>query len=83
MLLNFFKGNMMPRKPLLCDLCYRFFIDLFLLLSLLFILFHNLLSTFLLLALPDLFILVDPLQHLNVVISANLTTRQLSFVIVV
>ena len=75
MLLNFFKGNMMPRKPLLCHLCYRFFIDLFLLLSLLFILFHNLLSTFLLLALPDLFILVDPLQHLNVVISANLTAR--------
>ena len=75
MLLNLFQGNMMPRKPLLCDLCYRLFIDLFLLLGLMLILFHKLLSTFLLLALPDLFILVDPLQHLNVVISANLTAR--------
>ena len=75
MLLNLFKGNMMPLKPLLGDLCQRFFVDLFLLLGLLLVLFHNLLSTFLLLALPDLFILVDPLQHLNVVISANLTAR--------
>ena len=81
MLLNFLKGNLMPLKPLFCDPCLRFFVDLFLLLSLLLILFHDLLPTLLLLALAYLFILVDPLQHLNMVVSANLAARLPGFVI--
>ena len=82
-LLDLLEGDMMPLEPLLCNLCQRFFVDLLLLLGLLLILFHDLLATLLLLALPDLFILVDPLQHLYMVIGANLTARLLSSIVVV